>query len=133
MRSKMVDICVIALVCANVLGIVYIAEQQNYLTASMKKDIEYIKEEMDEIYGMKAREEAKAYVLMDTMIRVFHNAKPHKTPQPACPECDSLIRKGLELPKRKPGEKTVWQQYLEKKNGSPNAKPGSHKHGKSNG
>ena len=99
----------------------------------MKKDIDYIKEEMDEIYGMKAREEAKAYVLMDTMIRVFHYAKPHKTPQPACPECDSLIRKGLELPKRKPGEKTVWQQYLEKKNGSPNAIPGSHKHGKSNG
>ena len=94
MRSKMVDICVMALVCANVLGIVYVVDQQNKLTISMEEDVAYIKEEMDEVYGMKAREEAKAYILMDTMIRVFLYAKPHKTPQPACPESARLIRKG---------------------------------------
>ena len=140
MRSKIVDFSLIALLSVNIIGIAFVARGQKVLMiktienkAQAAVDMIYIKESMDEVYGMKAREEAKSYILMDTMIRVFHYAKPHKTPQPACPECDSLIRKGLQMPKRKPGEKTVWQKYLERKNGSPYVVPRSHKHDESDG
>jgi len=83
-------------------------------TAQPNKDMQYIKDTMTEVYDMKAREEAKAYVMLDNMLRILHHVKAHKGHYHVCHECDDHMRKGLEAPERKNGEKTLWKAALDK-------------------
>ena len=58
---------------------------------------------------------------MDTLIRVFHYAKPHRGPVYGCPECSDIKKKGLPN-KQLPGEK------LKPPERTANALQGSHRY-----
>jgi len=47
----------------------------------------------DDIYVLMRSDSARQYTIMDTIIRVFHYAKPHKSPAWACPECAEIHEK----------------------------------------
>lgn len=83
---------------------------------AMDTKMDSIEENFEEIYRMKAREEAKSYVTLDTMLRLFHYVKPHTETHVLCPECDDVLREGLEFPKRKSTEKTLRKQSEERIN-----------------
>ena len=65
----------------------------------------FIVEHVEDIYKLSALDSIRGYVTMDTLIRVFHYAKPHKSPAWACPECADIRKKGLpnkQLPGKRP-------------------------------
>ena len=47
----------------------------------------------EDVYTLMSSDGARLYTIMDTVIRVFHYAKPHKKPSWACPECAEIHEK----------------------------------------
>ena len=44
----------------------------------------------EDVYTLMVSDSARLYTIMDTMIRVFHYAKPHNKPAWNCPECAEI-------------------------------------------
>jgi len=49
-----------------------------------------VEDEVENIYVLIQQISAREYTIMDTMIRTFHYAKPHKGPTHGCPECAEI-------------------------------------------
>ena len=47
----------------------------------------------EDVYVLMRSDSARQYTIMDTIIRIFHYAKPHKSPAWACPECAEIHEK----------------------------------------
>ena len=73
--------------------------QQQVVIDQQQEDMAFIKDHLDGIYNTAVTDNSRTYTIMDTIIRIFHYAKPHKGPTWNCPECED-IRKGSK------GEKT---------------------------
>ena len=60
----------------------------------MRQDIVDLQSDVDghaeDVYVLMRSDSARLYTIMDTMIRVFHYAKPHKSPAWNCPECSDI-------------------------------------------
>ena len=114
MGSRNVCVYFIMGVLAVVLGYdMYLQRQTQILTSQYyrniieqeEKDRQFIVEHVEDIYILSALDSIRGYVTMDTLIRVFHYAKPHKSPAWACPECADIRKKGLpnkQLPGKRP-------------------------------
>ena len=114
MGSRNVIVYFIMGVLAVVLGYdMYLQRQTQILTSQYyrniieqeEKDRLFIVEHVEDIYKLSALDSIRGYVTMDTLIRVFHYAKPHKSPAWACPECADIRKKGLpnkQLPGKRP-------------------------------
>ena len=114
MGSRNVIVYFIMGVLAVVLGYdIYLQRQTQILTSQYyrniieqeEKDRRFIVEHVEDIYKLSALDSIRGYVTMDTLIRVFHYAKPHKSPAWACPECAEIKKKGLpnqQLPGKRP-------------------------------
>ena len=114
MGSRNVIVYFIMGVLAVVLGYdMYLQRQTQILTSQYyrniieqeEKDRQFIVDHVEEIYKLSALDSIRGYVTMDTLIRVFHYAKPHKSPAWACPECADIRKKGLpnkQLPGKRP-------------------------------
>ena len=114
MGSRNVIVYFIMGVLAVVLGYdMYLQRQTQILTSQYyrniieqeEKDRQFIVEHVEDIYKLSALDSIRGYVTMDTLIRVFHYAKPHKSPTWACPECADIRKKGLpnkQLPGKRP-------------------------------
>ena len=81
-----------------------IIDQQEVAIKSHQKNEEFVKEHIEDIYKLSVLDSVRGYVTMDTLIRVFHYAKPHKGPVYGCPECADIKKKGLPN-KQLPGER----------------------------
>ena len=104
MGSRNVIVYFIMGVLAVVLGYdMYLQRQTQILTSQYyrniieqeEKDRQFIVEHVEDIYKLSALDSIRGYVTMDTLIRVFHYAKPHKAPVWNCPECSDIRKKGL--------------------------------------
>ena len=114
MGSRNVIVYFIMGVLAVVLGYdMYLQRQTQILTSQYyrniieqeEKDRQFIVEHVEDIYKLSALDSIRGYVTMDTLIRVFHYAKPHKAPAWACPEGADIRKKGLpnkQLPGKRP-------------------------------
>ena len=51
---------------------------------------EVIEDHLNSIYTLMKSGNARLYTIMDTQIRIFHYAKPHKEPVWACTECAEI-------------------------------------------
>ena len=49
-----------------------------------------VEDEVENIYVLIQQINAREYTMMDTMIRIFHYAKPHAGPTRGCPECSEI-------------------------------------------
>ena len=49
-----------------------------------------VEDEVENIYVLIKQINAREYTMMDTMIRIFHYAKPHEGPTCGCPECAEI-------------------------------------------
>lgn len=58
--------------------------------ATLRSEVEASTED---VYTLMSSDGARLYTIMDTMIRVFHYAKPHKAPAWNCPECAEIHEK----------------------------------------
>ena len=87
----------------------YTLYQQQVVIDRQEQDMAFIKEHLEDIYGNTARENARAYTIMDTIIRILHYAKPNKGPTWNCPECAEIHDKpkGEEKPKTKEKEAVI--------------------------
>ena len=60
----------------------------------MRQDVVDLHSEVEgnaeDVYTLMSSDGARLYTIMDTMIRVFHYAKPHKKPAWNCPECAEI-------------------------------------------
>ena len=81
-----------------------VIDQQQVSIKKHQKSEEFVKEHIEDIYTLFVLDSIRGYVTMDTLIRVFHYAKPHKSPVWNCPECADIRKKGLPN-KRLPGER----------------------------
>jgi hypothetical protein len=146
MESRNVMVCLILGLFSVVLGYdIYLQHQTQLVTAkyyraiidhqkvSIKKHQEsekFVKEHVEDIYKLFVLDSVRGYITMDMLIRVFHYAKPHKSPVWNCPECADIRKKGLPN-KQLPGERLTLP---------PNTGPerithaisSSHKHGEDN-
>ena len=124
MESRNMIVYLILVVFSVVLGYdIYLQHQTQLVTAKYYRDIieeqqkvidndakimqkaaKFIKEHIEDIYKLFVLDSVRGYVTMDTLIRVFHYAKPHKTPVWNCPECADIRKKGLPN-KQLPGER----------------------------
>jgi len=70
----------------------------------LKRQLCEYQEEKDkyliDIYKLMEQQNETLYINMDTLVRVFHYVKPHKTPVKGCPECYK-IKSGQLIPKGK--------------------------------
>ena len=64
---------------------------------------------------------------MDTLIRVFHNAKPHRGSVGGCPECADLRKRGLKNEDRLPGERPKLPSKIDTER-TADVLQGSHRH-----
>jgi hypothetical protein len=66
------------------------AQKTLSLTASPADEEMSVEDEVENIYVLIQQINAREYTIMDTMIRTFHYAKPHKGPTHGCPECAEI-------------------------------------------
>jgi|TARA_B100000029_G_scaffold210111_1_gene207917 hypothetical protein len=85
----------------------YTLYQQQVVIDRQEQDMAFIKEHLEDIYGNSARENARTYTIMDTIIRIFHYAKPHKGPTWNCPECSEIHDKSKGEGKTKTKEAVI--------------------------
>ena len=95
--------CTLGLVIISMLG--YDILQKEEMIKQHEADMSYIRENVDEIYRNTELANTRAFVIMDTLIRVFHYAKPHKEAAWCCPECSDILEKGRPN-KNMPGERS---------------------------
>ena len=81
-----------------------IIDQQEVSIKKHQESEKFVKEHVEDIYKLSVLDSVRGYVTMDTLIRVFHYAKPHKGPVYGCPECSDIKKKGLPN-KQLPGER----------------------------
>ena len=81
-----------------------VIDQQQLVIDQETKDRKFVSENIKDIYKLSVLDSVRGYVTMDTLIRVFHYAKPHKSPTWNCPECADIRKKGLPN-KQLPGER----------------------------
>ena len=146
MESRNVAACLILGLFSVVLGYdIYLQHQTQLVTAkyyraiidhqkvSIKKHQEsekFVKEHVEDIYKLFVLDSVRGYITMDTLIRVFHYAKPHKSPIWNCPECADIRKKGLPN-KQLPGERLKLPRNIYPER-TANAISSSHKHGEDN-
>ena len=106
-----------------------IIDQQEVAIKSHQKNEEFVKEHIEDIYKLSVLDSVRGYVTMDTLIRVFHYAKPHKGPVYGCPECADIKKKGLPN-KQLPGERLKLPPNTDPER-TANALPSSHRHDQS--
>jgi len=81
-----------------------VIDQQEAAIKKHQKSEQFVTEHVEDIYNLFVLDSVRGYVTMDTLIRVFHYAKPHKSPVYNCPECEDIRKKGLPN-KQLPGER----------------------------
>ena len=81
-----------------------IIDQQEVSIEEHQESEKFVKEHVEDLYKLSVLDSVRGYVTMDTLIRVFHYAKPHKGPVYGCPECSDIKKKGLPN-KQLPGER----------------------------
>ena len=81
-----------------------IIDQQEVSIKKHQESEKFVKEHVEDIYKLSVLDSVRGYITMDTLIRVFHYAKPHKSPVGNCPECADIRKKGLPN-KQLPGER----------------------------
>ena len=64
--------------------------QQQVVIDQQQKDMAFIRDHLDGIYRTATTDNSRTYTIMDTIIRIFHYAKPHKGPTWNCPECEDI-------------------------------------------
>lgn len=72
-------------------GMLFYEHQQ--LKAQVTSLEEDISNNAEDTYTLLASDGARLYTIMDTLIRIFHYAKPHKQPAWNCPECSEIHEK----------------------------------------
>lgn len=82
-----------------------IIDQQQLIIDQEDSDRKFVVEHIEDIYKLSVLDSVRGYVTMDTLIRVFHYAKPHKGSVGGCPECADLRKRGLKNENRLPGER----------------------------
>ena len=82
-----------------------VIDQQQIVVDQGEKDRKFIVEHIEDIYKLSVLDSVRGYVTMDTLIRVFHYAKPHRGSVGGCPECADLRKRGLKNEDRLPGER----------------------------
>jgi hypothetical protein len=146
MENRNVAACLILGLFSVVLGYdIYLQHQTQLVTAkyyraiidhqkvSIKKHQEsekFVKEHVEDIYKLFVLDSVRGYITMDTLIRVFHYAKPHKSPIWNCPECADIRKKGLPN-KQLPGERLKLPRNIYPER-TANAISSSHKHEEDN-
>jgi ribosomal protein L23 len=88
MGNKNVTVAFLCFAIAISMG--YTLYQQQMVIQKQEKDMDLIKDHLEGLYTNSARENARTYTIMDTIIRIFHYAKPHKGPTWNCPECAEI-------------------------------------------
>ena len=106
-----------------------VIDQQKVSIKKHQESEKFVKEHVEDIYKLFILDSVRGYITMDTLIRVFHYAKPHKSPVWNCPECADIRKKGLPN-KQMPGErlKLPRNTYPER---TANAVSSPHRHDKS--
>ena len=77
--------------------------QQQVFVDQQKKDMAFMKDHLEGLYRNSAAENARTYTIMDTIVRIFHYAKPHAGPTRGCPECAEIMKQSK--PKKRPTNK----------------------------
>jgi hypothetical protein len=88
MENKNVTVAFLCFAVAISMG--YTLYQQQTVIQKQEQDMAFIKDNLEGLYTNSARENARTYTIMDTIIRIFHYAKPHKGPTWNCPECSEI-------------------------------------------
>ena len=81
-----------------------VIDQQKVSIKKHQESEKFVKEHVEDIYKLFVVDSVRGYITMDTLIRVFHYAKPHESPIWNCPECADIRKKGLPN-KQLPGER----------------------------
>ena len=68
-------------------------QTQRAMIIQQQQDMAFVKDHLDGIYMTARADNSRTYTIMDTLIRIFHYAKPHKGPTWNCPECEDLRKK----------------------------------------
>ena len=68
----------------------YTLYQQQVVIDRQEQDMAFIKDHLDGIYNTAVTDNSRTYTIMDTIIRIFHYAKPHNGPTWNCPECEDI-------------------------------------------
>ena len=103
-----------------------IIDQQQLVIDQETKDRKFVSENIEDIYKLSVLDSVRGYVTMDTLIRVFHYAKPHKSPTWNCPECEDIRKKGLPN-KQLPGERPKLPRHTDPER-TANAVSSPHRH-----
>jgi len=69
-----------------------VIKQQQIVIKQQKEDMALVKDHLEGIYTTARADNSRTYTIMDTIIRIFHYAKPHKGPTWNCPECEDIIK-----------------------------------------
>jgi len=103
-----------------------VIDQQQLVIDQETKDRKFVSENIEDIYKLSVLDSVRGYVTMDTLIRVFHYAKPHKGPVYGCPECSDIRKKGLPN-KQLPGERPKLPRHTDPER-TANAVSSPHRH-----
>ena len=103
-----------------------VIDQQQLVIDQETKDRKFVSENIKDIYKLSVLDSVRGYVTMDTLIRVFHYAKPHKSPTWNCPECEVIRKKGLPN-RRLPGERPKLPRHTDPER-TANAVSSPHRH-----
>jgi len=68
----------------------YIMYQQQGVIKQQQEDMVFVRDHLEGIYTASRADNARTYTIMDTIVRIFHYAKPHKGPTGNCPECEDI-------------------------------------------
>ena len=103
-----------------------IIDQQEASIQEHQASEKFVKEHVEDLYKLSVLDSVRGYVTMDTLIRVFHYAKPHKGPVYGCAECSDIKKKGLPN-KQLPGERPKLPRNIDPER-TANAVPSSSRH-----
>jgi len=70
--------------------------QQQAVVIQQQEDMAFVKDHLEGIYMAARAENSRTYTIMDTIIRIFHYAKPHEGPTWNCPECEDIRKQSKE-------------------------------------
>ena len=83
----------------------YTLYQQQVVIDRQEQDMAFIKDHLDGIYNTAVTDNSRTYTIMDTIIRIFHYAKPHNGSTWNCPECEDIRKESK-------GEKTKTKEAV---------------------
>ena len=73
-----------------VLGVGGLAVQNAMIYKTQLETQEQMNDHMEDYYTLIKSDSARLYTIMDTLIRIFHYAKPHKEASWSCSECAEI-------------------------------------------